>query len=154
MSWAPTWIRDPLRALADKWVAITTPYAVDYGDPDGGVPYALRVLRFTGGVGLAWAVLTTVFMIAEFVFVDGAQWMRLRALGHLLSYCVLISSGTTLFLVSRVHRRRFAVPAVVLLFALLALTASPLLHFGWSATVAVAVPSLLALLSYWKELDP
>ena len=67
---------------------------------------------------------------------------------------IAIAGGTTWYLVSRAQRRRFGMAAAVLLLAWHGLAATPMWDFGWNVTESITVPSLRALLSYWKELDP
>lgn len=153
-SWLPTWVIKPCRRVIDTWTTMTAPYDDDRFDPDGGAPYELRVLRYSGRIGLGLAAVAAVFLVAEFASIGLAEWWQPRAAVHLFSGGIAIAGGTALYLVSRVQRRRFGIAAAVLLLAWLGLAATPIWDFGWKVTVSITVPSLLALLSYWKELDP
>lgn len=152
--WLPTWLTAPLGTLANRWTAATAPYDDEYYGPDNPMPYELHVLKHAGRVGLGLAGLSVIFGMLDLWFSGPSVPQFLAMLRDLASVGIASGAGIAVYVVSRVHRRRFANIAIVLLLAWLAVAASPLWHFGWKIPVAIAVPALLALLSYWKELDP
>lgn len=153
-AWLPSWLSAPFGRLADRWTAATAPYDEDAFDPDNPLPYELHVLRYAGRIGLGMVMVPPLFFALELWF-GGVSMERLpTVLSNFLSVGVMIGAGVAVYVVSRIHRRRCANIAIATLLAWLALAASPLWHLGWKIPVTLAVPSLLALLSYWKEFDP
>lgn len=152
-SWLPHGLTSALLRASERWRELTAPYpGVDIADAE--LPFELRVLRYAGRLGLFWAATGVAGGTVLLSYAERADWALLQTWVWVLHVMLSVASGAAVYLVSRFHRRRFAILTAVLLISWLALVAGPLWEFGWKLPVTVAVPSLLALLSYWKDLDP